>query len=334
MQAGRSTILALAASFSLVATACNAIVGIGNIPSPDSLGDSGAGPGVDSGGGNTQLGAECTALLGCCDSMAGGLAVSCDIIAQKNDATICTNELAAYQGSGMCGQITLPDAGSSGSGDGGIVILLDASGSCSSACTESCAGDISCLEACGCPVSGGSDGGVACDEMCATECPTDPNCISSCVCSTVVDAGGFDPQAGDQPGSCSPPADGLACSPGEVECANGTMCPVSGAGQCCESMTAGAACQTLGTECDGSLITCNEAADCGPGEICCISATGTTTATVSCQPGPTCPAGGLAYAQICRSNNECPGGSCSLWNCEGTTIEACSNPSTLVCTPG
>jgi hypothetical protein len=61
----------------------------------------------------------------------------------------------------------------------------------------------------------------------------------------------------------------------------------------------------------------------------------TQSATFSCQAlvDNACPRAALASAQACRSDNECPSGSCQLWDCAGDMVEACTNPLTELCNP-
>jgi len=143
----------------------------------------------------------------------------------------------------------------------------------------------------------------------------------------------FNAAAGDMGSECVPPAGGSTCTPGTISCGSGSGVSVP-ANQCCHTST-GWETQTGGATCSGNLLTCNEAADCTGNKICCLLVTDTAgDGTTSCQDGPTCPPGSnIASAQICRSNNECESGKCSLYTCTaapGVFIEACEIPGGLL----
>lgn len=138
--------------------------------------------------------------------------------------------------------------------------------------------------------------------------------------------------------TCDPPPGGAACTPGMVAC-GAASCPVPD-NPCCLSLSPqSATCSVIGSSCDGFIVSCDEASDCPGGEICCLDVTSQTTGTQTCQKGPTCPTSKYMDAQICRSNAECAGGSCSSWSCTieypHTVIEACQEPAgtyPFVCT--
>jgi hypothetical protein len=126
--------------------------------------------------------------------------------------------------------------------------------------------------------------------------------------------------------SCVGPMGGAACNPGVVTC-GGATCAVP-SHECCAGST-GDTCVTMGGTCSsGSVQTCDEKSDCTGGNICCLLAISATVSTTTCQPGPTCPSG-LASAQVCKTDAECAGGSCSLWNCAGNAAEACQAPNPI-----
>jgi hypothetical protein len=140
----------------------------------------------------------------------------------------------------------------------------------------------------------------------------------------------FNAGAGDLDGACNPPEGGLGCTPGTIACADAS-CSVP-TKECCRTGQ-GDSCQVAGAMCAGMPVSCDEAADCpAPGDICCLVSSGISlsSATTSCQRGPTCPkaAGGttIADVQVCRSNHECQSGQCQFWSCAGNLIEACGNP--------
>jgi hypothetical protein len=129
--------------------------------------------------------------------------------------------------------------------------------------------------------------------------------------------------------TCVGPAGGAACNPGVVTCGE-TTCAVP-SHECCAG-GASETCVTLGGTCSsGNVRACDEKSDCSGGDICCLLAPSATVSTMTCQPGPTCPTG-LASAQLCKTDTECVGGSCHLWNCAGNTTEACQAPNPICTT--
>jgi hypothetical protein len=148
--------------------------------------------------------------------------------------------------------------------------------------------------------------------------------------SSIKDAGAgdvavFPYAAGDSPDACAPPDGSLGCTPGTVSCGGDASCSLA-TQQCCDLVGTSESCIATGGACSGTVISCNEAADCTNNQICCLNAMSSAVAPISCQDGPTCPAGiGLASAQICRSNAECASGACVVYSCESgmVSIEAC-----------
>ncbi len=156
---------------------------------------------------------------------------------------------------------------------------------------------------------------------------------------------------GDVGSMCAPPDGGLPCTPGVVDC-GGAPCDLSTG--TCTSYGPEWACYQQGVVGAGYPgPSCDEAADCAADEVCCLA--GSNVPGLSCQKlnatnecpstftygGPPQPA--IAYAQVCRSDNECPSGKCAIWNCSGggagwladagtylhypeDAFEACSNP--------
>jgi hypothetical protein len=141
-----------------------------------------------------------------------------------------------------------------------------------------------------------------------------------------------DPGAGDQPGSCMTPSGAPACTPGHVECSQTTSCPTPAV--CC-AKTSGGECASSAGDCHGgTVLACEEAGDCPQGQACCgsLSQSGAET-TCKALVGGMCPAVNMGISvQVCRSDNECPSGKCSIYNCQGqNSVEACNNPSTTYC---
>jgi len=137
---------------------------------------------------------------------------------------------------------------------------------------------------------------------------------------------------GDTDASCAPPEGGPPCTPGFVQCGDaGCSVPES---LCCVAPST-AICQPTTAACSTAHVECEEKGDCADGEICCLSlqTMDNTTAVASCQPGPVCPTAKVASAQLCRSNNECPGGACQFWICPLRAIESCTNPNATFCMP-
>jgi hypothetical protein len=129
------------------------------------------------------------------------------------------------------------------------------------------------------------------------------------------------------------PDGGFACTPGKLSCGTATCDTPSQ--ECCYGTGSGSSetCVTSGGTCAGNVQECAEKSDCPDGEICCLKVTDTSgDFTITCQAGTTCPAGGLANAQICTTNAECSTGKCAVYNCMGQLTEACQNPSAFGCT--
>jgi len=171
------------------------------------------------------------------------------------------------------------------------------------------------------------------------------SCILLAHCSSTSSSGGttdsgteMQPETGTEAGTaCTPPDGGKECTPGTISCGT-TTCAVP-ATSCCELSNGDGGttytCEPEGTACTGGTqISCNETSDCSGGDVCCIAANTTSTATVSCQKlvSGKCPAATIGSAQICRSSTECNGSSCQFWSCLGNTIEACTNPVPGICT--
>jgi hypothetical protein len=89
-------------------------------------------------------------------------------------------------------------------------------------------------------------------------------------------------------------------------------------------------CLPAASTCSGNKVECDEKADCAEGQICCLDTTNLISGafTISCQ---TSCGSGLGKAQVCTTNAECPGGTCSIYSCEGNITQACSSPAASFC---
>jgi hypothetical protein len=111
---------------------------------------------------------------------------------------------------------------------------------------------------------------------------------------------------------------------------NGVDCATS-TNTCCRTTTMSGAtvytCESVAmctAASPSSVVNCFGTADCATGSICCLDATGVTTANLTCSPGPTCPAGGgLAAAQVCARSSDCANNMCLSYVCDGVALEAC-----------
>jgi hypothetical protein len=129
-------------------------------------------------------------------------------------------------------------------------------------------------------------------------------------------------------GPCVGPSGGESCDPGNVECGS-AQCAVP-QNECCLGTGNSASCLAPSASCAGNEQACDEKSDCPDGQICCLKVTDINgDFKISCQTGTTCPTGGLASAQICKTNAECSTGSCSLYSCQGNTTEACQAPNAI-----
>jgi len=139
-------------------------------------------------------------------------------------------------------------------------------------------------------------------------------------------------------GSSAPAYDGGSVGCGDAACA-------VPANVCCETKTGSGTgavgvetCQPETMTCGGTNLGCVGSANCPStgNTVCCLNATGTDTAKLSCEAPSTgdagaCGAGGgLASAQICETNTECTSGNCGVWVCTATTpptvLHACYKP--------
>ncbi len=110
------------------------------------------------------------------------------------------------------------------------------------------------------------------------------------------------------------PPGGQFVNPNVVDCGDGGFCGVN-PGMCClgPGVEGGATCDfDGGCPPQTVTITCNEAADCPYGSVCCgtppTEEGGTLYAhcATSCSP---------SQVQLCRTNGECPGDKCYIERC-------------------
>lgn len=134
--------------------------------------------------------------------------------------------------------------------------------------------------------------------------------------------------------SAEAPSDGgptFVSDPGRIACdptssdPNEQTCE-SGKGEvCCYTTTDARTCKLEANCTAPGSVRCDEAADCTNGALCCAGATGLRT---GCQTS-------CNGAQVCKTNEECKGGTCEPYECFGRRLGACSNaeaPPVATCT--
>ena len=71
----------------------------------------------------------------------------------------------------------------------------------------------------------------------------------------------------------------------------------------------------------GVIAECDETANCGPSESCCLTSVRAYGLETRCNGGA---CGGRGW-QSCRTNAECPTGeTCVAWTCAGRTVATCN----------
>jgi hypothetical protein len=113
--------------------------------------------------------------------------------------------------------------------------------------------------------------------------------------------------------------------PGQITCA-GAPCSVP-AHYCCDDATADGGtekCVPASTSaCGGLRRACDEAADCGGGQVCCIPPNGAQFVAYNAQCAVTCKNDPLSY-QLCKTDQECENGlTCVTQVCHGKEIRSC-----------
>ena len=134
-----------------------------------------------------------------------------------------------------------------------------------------------------------------------------------------------------KPDGCVPVEGGLACDPGHVTCGT-TSCDLAKQFCCIDDGGASLTCDDDPPDsgggpppppppngCTGTKATCDEAADCPSGQICCgfvgIGGGFATACETSCGNG----------LQFCRGSAECVKGDCVVQTCQGETVETCGS---------
>jgi hypothetical protein len=116
------------------------------------------------------------------------------------------------------------------------------------------------------------------------------------------------------------PADGPTVPPTDknhVPCGSDT-CNVP-AEECCEEPDASKCQQAGGGSCNGLVAHCDEAANCPPPEVCCVTSAGPSGLETECRQS--CSG---SNPQSCRTDGECGGmGPCVAWMCAGSVVATC-----------
>lgn len=121
------------------------------------------------------------------------------------------------------------------------------------------------------------------------------------------------------------PEGGTRVSPGVIGCGPQATCNAFASNQCCVGATS--VCQAASVSCPPGAVsvTCNEAADCVVGKVCCgtVGSLDGGSVGVSAECATTCAV--PPRTQLCRTNGECPdGGPCVVQTCsDGKTYELC-----------
>ncbi len=123
------------------------------------------------------------------------------------------------------------------------------------------------------------------------------------------------------PGDASPADGALADGAGHIVC--GASDCIEATQFCCVQADGGAACQQSGAACPGGARrSCEKAADCTGGEVCCFDFS-TAPASASCRGD--CNGGGGTRVQACATQAECVTGTCATHSCTaGGSIESCT----------
>ena len=197
-------------------------------------------------------------------------------------------------------------------GDAAPVIVADG-GSCPSGltdCSNFCVDLKNDPDHCGkcatsCPNDAHGEGvGICVDSRCAFACdPGWVQCAGGCCNTTVTDSGSGEdagPSGEDASSTVDP---GIACA--------AVYCSVAAQDYCCGGSTSGDICvpSSSSDNCPWE-ITCSDAAQCGPGTVCCYDNTPNIQQSI-CQG--TCSSGQLQFCNPALSG-ECTGGQ----TCTGT----------------
>ena len=157
-------------------------------------------------------------------------------------------------------------------------------------------------------VGQGSDGGA---EAAEANAPDEGD--AGAVADSTGEAPGLEAGADASPdGPVVPPSD-----KGRVPCGSDT-CDVPSE-ECCEAPDASACQPAGGGSCSGVVERCDEAANCQPGDVCCVTALGSSGFATECRQS--CVA---SEAQSCRTDGECGAmGPCVAWMCAGSVVATC-----------
>lgn len=133
----------------------------------------------------------------------------------------------------------------------------------------------------------------------------------------VADSPG-DAVGADGPGEAAPDAPGVPPSDKNHVSCGSDKCSVPGE-ECCEKLDASACQQATGGNCSGVVARCDEAANCPPGQVCCVTSQSPSGLETECRQS--CQGGN---PQSCRTDGECGGmGPCVAWTCAGSVVATC-----------
>ena len=98
--------------------------------------------------------------------------------------------------------------------------------------------------------------------------------------------------------------------------------------QCCTPEGREAECILATESCQGSLLACDDSADCADGQACCEgSKVGSSRCQDDCQDTY-----GTKAKQPCASDDECQQGNCRSFDCDGLTRKLCDGYVNAGCT--
>lgn len=141
--------------------------------------------------------------------------------------------------------------------------------------------------------------------------------VDGAVTTTATGAGAV-PDAGDG-------GDDVPSTPGRIDC-RGTFCETPRELCCIETPGAEIIWQCLETSedesCGALLRECDEAADCAPGQVCCVPMTARPYPAYSTHCAATCD-DSFYWFQLCSTSAECAGDSCVTQLCQGDPLRTC-----------
>ena len=144
--------------------------------------------------------------------------------------------------------------------------------------------------------------------------------------------GGTGSDAGSDGGTTSD-AGGTTSDPGQVTC-NGMPCAIN-ANYCCDDMNGERCVPQTFSSCGGQRRSCDEAADCTMGSVCCYAISAAVPLAYSTECAPPSQCGDLNYRpQVCKTSSECTNGQpCVLQVCKGKPIRTCGMLPAKHCPP-